>query len=291
MNKRSIMMAALAGFTALSMAGCGYNVSVNRAPLGPTKTQEIDVPMPDAKDQVWDVQLDPAVGEVAVTSSGESLVQGTIAYNTDMLKPEVAVGENSVRIRQSVPTDVSFGPGVKNEWDIQLGPGQPMNLRIHTGATRGTYELGGLSLRTAEFALGATDTSISFRKPNPETVTDFTLTGGAATVIVTGLGNLNIRRGSITAGAGAFRLSFGGELRQDAEISLEGGVSTFDIDSAGNPVQVIADKQGLSTIHSSAGWTQNGNTYSSPEMAGASGPKIVIRVNVGLGTVNLLSSR
>jgi hypothetical protein len=289
---RSAALLSLAGLTALALAGCGANVTISRAPTGPDQVERINVPAPADSSQVWDVQLEPAAGSVEVDASGEGVVQGNIVYNADALKPEVIVGDASVRIRQGNPNgNLSVGPDAKNKWDIHLAQGVPMNFRLRTGATQGTYELGGLSLRNVELTMGATDTSVSFRQPNPEVIQQFSLNGGAASVIVTGLGNANITKGNIVAGAGQFRISFGGQLRQDAEIWLEGAAASVDIDSAGNPVQVITSGRGLASIRPTAGWTQNGNTYYSPEMPGSTGPQITIRVTLALGTINLLSSQ
>jgi hypothetical protein len=289
---RSAALVSLAGLTALALTGCGTNVTISRAPIGPDKVERINVPAPADSSQVWDVQLEPAAGSVEVDASGEGVVQGNIVYNTDALEPEVIVGDASVRIRQGNPNgNLSVGPDAKNQWDIHLAQGVPMNFRLRTGATQGTYELGGLSLRNVELTMGATDTSVSFRQPNPEVIDQFSLNGGAASIIVTGLGNANITKGNIVAGAGQFRISFGGQLRQDAEIWLEGAAASVDIDSAGNPVQVVTSGRGLASIRPTAGWTQNGNTYYSPEMPGSTGPKITIRVTLALGTINLLSSQ
>jgi hypothetical protein len=289
---RSAALLCLAGLTALATAACGTNVTISRAPIGPDKVERVNVPASNDKAQVWDVQLEPAAGEVEVDASGEGVVQGSITYNTDALEPEVIVDGASVRIRQGNPRgDLSVGPDARNVWNLHLAQGVPMNLRLRTGATQGTYELGGLSLRNIELTMGATDTSVSFRQPNPEVVEQFSLNGGAASVIVTGLGNANIVKGNIVAGAGQFRISFGGQLRQDAEIWLEGAAASVDIDSAGNPVQVITSGRGLAGIRPTAGWTQNGNTYYSPEMPGSTGPKVTIRVTLALGTINLLSSQ
>ncbi len=284
----------IAGLTAIALSGCGLTIHFEPVETGPVQSETIRVPRPEAsadaaRKDVWDVELSPGVGTVQISPGGANLIEGVINYNVAALKPEVSVGSRSVRVRQgNMRGSVTFGRQVVNDWRIQLGKGVPMNLTLQTGATKGVYDLGGLSLRSAVFNLGATETIVDFSQPNPTALDALTVNGGAASVTLNGLGNLNIRRGTISAGAGEFKLRFDGDLRTDAEIDVKGGVSSIEINSGGNPVQVIFSSRVLTGIDA-GNWDRNGQTYSSPEVARSAGPRITVRVEMGIGSVRLVT--
>ena len=289
MHTQKLAALSLAGVMAVALSGCGVTFHLDPVQTGPIKTETISIPRPEESAGVWDVELSPGVGTVSVTSDAEELVEGTIDYNVEALKPEIAIGTNTVRVRQgSLRGNLTIGKDVVNDWRIRLGKGVPMNLTVHTGATKGTYDFGSLSLRSAEFNMGATETVIDFSQPNPDSLSQLTVNGGAASMTLNGLGNLNIRRGTVTAGAGDFKLRFDGELRADAEVEVQGGVSAIEINSGGNPVQVIFTSRMLTSIDA-GNWDRDGQTYSSPEMANNSGPKVIVRVEVGIGQVRLVT--
>lgn len=261
----------------VALAGCAGEV-------GQTQTETIDIPKPQDVSQVWDVELNLGSAGATIGSSGESLVQGTIVYNVDALKPYVTVGERSVLIGQDFTGVLPIN--TRNDWDLQFGQGVPINLKVNTGASSGEWELGGLSLRRVAWTQGAADALIRFSQPNPERLERFTVNGGAAALTIRGLANANIQTANITAGAGAVTLVFDGQLPADAEIVLDGGVSSIAIYSGGNPVQVTTEGA-LKNVENS-GWAESGDTYTSPEWTGSS-PKVTIRARIGVATLQLVA--
>ncbi len=294
MKTSKLITGMIAGLTAIALGGCGLTLHFEPVETGPIQTEAIRVPRPEdsadeARRDVWDVELSPGVGTVHISPDGVDLIEGVIDYNVVALKPEVSVGSRSVRVRQgNLRGNVTFGRQVVNDWRIRLGKGIPMNLSLQTGATKGVYDLGGLSLRSALFNLGATETVIDFSQANPVSLDTLTVNGGAASVTLNGLGNLNIQRGTISAGAGELKLRFDGDLRADAQIDVKGGVSSIEINSGGNPVQVIFTSRMLTGIDA-GNWDRDGQTYSSPEVARSAGPRITVRVDMGIGSVKLVT--
>lgn len=255
--------------------------------IGTTQTERINVPRPDDRSQVWDIELNLGAASVSVRSNGESLVSGTIEYNVESLKPYVTQSERRVQIGQDFSGVLP--PNSRNEWQLQLGPGVPMNLTVNTGASSGEWELGGLSLRRLAWTQGAADAVVRFSQPNPDRLDSFSVNGGAATLTLRGLANASIRTANITAGAGAVTLAFDGQLAGDAEVILDGGVSAITIYSGGNPIQVTLEG-GLKNVDNKD-WTKSDDTYTSPEWAASAGPKISIRARLGVAALQLITGQ
>ena len=265
---------------AVALAGCAGEV-------GQTQTEIINVPKPENRAQPWDVELNLGTASAVVGSTAEGLVQGTIEYNVDSLKPYLTLGERRVQIGQDFKGVLP--PNSRNDWRLQLGRGVPINLAVNTGASSGEWELGGLSLRRLNWTQGAADATIKFSQPNPERLDNFTVNGGAASMTIRGLANANIRTGNITAGAGSLTLVFDGQLAGDVDITLDGGVSAITIYSGGNPIQLTSEGA-LKTIDSK-GWIQSDTQYYSPEWSILSRPSITIRARIAAAALQLIVGR
>ena len=262
------------------LSGCAGQV-------GQTQTENIHVPRPADPTRAWDIELNLGSASVSVGSRAEALVQGTIEYNVDSLKPYVTIGERSVKIGQD-PQGV-LPLNTRNDWRLQLGRGARINLAVNTGASSGEWELGGLSLQSLKWTQGAADATLSFSEPNPEPMESFTVNGGAASMTIRGLANANIDVGNITAGAGALTLVFDGQLTADADITIDGGVSAVTIYSGGNPIQLIAE--GALKAVDNKGWTQSDKNYYSPEWSIASTPVIKLHARLGVATLQLIEGK
>ncbi len=264
---------------------------MSAAATGPVQVTQVRVPKPADKDQVWAVELNPGAATITVGADGVGLVDGTIAYNVAELKPLITTGDRQVTIASGdLGSKLVTTHNVQNDWKLKLGRDVPMKLTVHAGATQGTYELGGLDLQSLVWNQGASAATVAFSQPNPDRLTTFDVTAGASDLTMTGLANSNMGTATFKLGAGNLLLAFDGTLAQDATITVEGGASALTIVSGGNPVQVEANAGGLSHVTKGA-WTQAGLTYSSPEWATATGPRIMIHTNMGVGGVTLRTSK
>jgi len=273
----------------LGVAGCGVGLSA--ATAGPDQTAQVNVPQPEGTDTVWNVELDPGAATVSVAANAEGLVEGTIDYNVAELKPVITTDGGQVTIKSGdLNNKIVMSENIKNDWKLRLGQGVPMKLTVNAGATQGTYELGGLSLQALTWDQGASAATVNFSRPNPEKLTAFDVTAGAASLTMNGLANTNLGTATFKVGAGSLTLSFDGALAQDATITIDGGASALTIYSGGNPVQVETGDNGLSGVSKGA-WTQEGQTFSSPEWTAGTGPRIMIHTNMGGGGVTLLTGK
>jgi hypothetical protein len=241
--------------------------------------------MPTDKLKTFDIKINLGGANITVGSNEDTLVQGTVQYNVPELKPEVITGSNQIEIKMG-SFDGVLPSDVKNEWDLKLGQGLLTNLTVAIGTSKGQWDLGGLSLKTLNWSQGAADVNLRFSQPNPVSLDNFTLNSGAGKLTVQGLGNANIHTANFTSGAGQLDLTFDGKLSQDAAIKLKSGVTGMTIYSGGNPIQLVKTDGGLSSINNGS-WSKSGETYTSPEWNNSSGPKIIIQLELSVGSLDL----
>ena len=285
MNRTLVTRNAALIVLAAVLTGC--NISINSVSTGPLHTLRVVVPLAAYPSRPWDVELDPGAAMVTVDTGGDRLVSGTIDYNVDDWKPVVATSPQSVQITQGHFTGIPPANS-QNDWNLTLGTRAPMSLTVNAGAIKGTWELGGLRLRSLDWHQGAADTTVRFSHPNPEKLAAASMDGGASSMKVEGLANANAQSVSIHIGAGSLMLRFDGTLARDVEVTLDGGAAAITIESGGNPVQVVVGKS-LSAV-SRGDWSQDGDTYQSPEWAQAKGPKVTVQARLGAASLNLVSA-
>lgn len=281
------LLAAFLVFALVTMAcGVNFNLPVTEVKTGPKQTDEISVPVPDTKSTI-DLTLSFGAGEISVQPAAqEVLVSGTATYNVPDFKPIIESSGSQVEIKQGnleINGFPNFEKNIKNEWDLKINPATPLNLNVRAGAYSGKYEFGGLSLENLDITDGASDVNVNFNEPNPSDMKKFSYNTGASTVTMEGLGNANFETMVFKGGAGSYRLAFDGEIKQDAVVSIESGISTVTIViPTGVPAQVTFEG-GLSSVQTFGEWTQSGESYS---MEGT-GAKLTIIVKMGAGTLEL----
>lgn len=267
---------------------CGININlpVTQVKTGPTETVDIQIAVPVESTSAVDFTLEFGAGEMKLAPGAEgSLATGTATYNVPDFKPEVKTGENSVTLSQgelNINGLPNFKDDVKNEWDLQLGS-TPMNLAIKAGAYSGTFEFGGLSLESLEISDGASDVTADFSEPNKSEMLSLSYSTGASSVDLKGLANANFEQMTFTSGAGDYTLSFDGDLKRDANVTIESGVSTVTIIIPEGVNAKVTFDGSLSSVDTSGSWDQNGDVYT----LSGSGPTITITVKMGAGTLKL----
>lgn len=267
----------------LALSACNLHI---RAPLtqrtGPLTTDEIRIPIPDAGGTV-SLKLSFGAGKIYLASGASDLVNGTATYNVSDLKPTVTTTDNTVHLEQGNfhLTGIPDFSNIKNEWNLKLGSA-PMNLTLEGGAYTGDYALGGLALTNLTIAEGAAKVDLSFDLPNTTEMKLFHYDTGASNVSMTGLANANFTSMEFTGGAGNYTFDFSGQLRRDASVTLEAGLSNVTlVIPSGLLAQVTVN--GLSNVTHDSSWVQNGNTYAQS----GTGPQVVILVKMGAGNLTI----
>jgi len=269
---------------ALASMACSFSVDVPSAKeTGPTQTFTVNEPKP-AEDAKSNVVLNMGAGELNLTGGAAGLVEGTIEYNIDEWKPLIEKHDNYFRLYQENIESLSFKTDIKNQWNLKLSSDVPLDLEINAGAYEGDLDLSGLRLQSLTVADGASKVEVRFSTPNPERMSRLSYRTGASDVTLEGLANANFQEMEFESGAGDYTLDFSGELKQDAAVVIRSGVSQVTvIIPAGMRAQV--DSEGaLNDIDLDGDWTTQGDRY----QAEGTGPLLTIRVDMGVGRLNLV---
>lgn len=287
MKTRSIFMRFFAAVTLLVLTvSCGKfeKPTIVKLETGAMQTTEINIPYSAASSDM-NMELEFMAGELKISpGADDSLVSGNATFNAEALKPVVLNSEGFYTLQQGDQEYEGFplfSKDVTNYWDIKLS-NIPMHLNIEAGAYTGKFELGGLSLKELYINEIGSDLEMNFSEPNQVEMSSFKYMTGGSTLVLKGLANANFSEMDFDSGAGDYTLSFDGDLRRDAKIMVETGVSTLNIIVPRNTNAVVVFDGGMTSINND-GWMENDNVYS---LTG-NGPTITINVEMGLGTLNL----
>jgi hypothetical protein len=278
---------------AMAALACGFNIdlpkiSLGTAAVGPTQTEQIQIPAPDTDPAVLKLQF--GAGELMLApGAANALVEGTATYNVEQLKPVISQSASGATLStgkldvKEIPF-TPFDPGAKaqNTWDLKLGP-QPMDLTIAAGAYHAELDLGGLSITALTVQDGASDVQLDFSEPNRVTMAQLSYTTGASSVSLSTLANANFDRLVFNGGAGSYTFDFTGQLKSDGDVTIKAGLGqvTLIIPDA---VPVIFDINGGVTNIEMQGSFQGGGRQFNPS---ASGPSLTIHVDMGAGNLTV----
>jgi hypothetical protein len=285
MLNRKVIMAVVALAFASMACGITINLPVQQISPGLTKTEEINIPAPEAENV--DLSLVFGAGSLKLKpGSKQALVSGTATYNVPAFKPQVKVEGEKVRI-ETGNLDIHGLPNfnvdeVKNEWDLQLGE-QMMQLKINAGAYQGDFDLGGLALKSLEVNEGAADTRLKFSERNKTEMDLLRYITGASSVKLSGLANANFTSMIFRSGAGDYTLDFSGELQRDAVVTVESSFSQVVIIVPEGTSAKVIFKGGLANVDISGNWEKSGDAY----IQGSGGPLIFINIDMGAGSLEL----
>ncbi|MBK9006751.1 MAG: hypothetical protein IPM31_07120 [Anaerolineae bacterium] len=156
---------------ALASMACGFSFDLpEQVKAGPEVKEEISVA--DPKEDETRLLLSFGAGNLNLSTGAKNLVDGTVVYNVEDLKPEIIEDGAQIEIKQGNFQGLPPFDGMKNEWDLQLGS-SPMELEISAGAYEGDFEFGGLALTNLTINDGAADVSLSFSELNLAEMSEF----------------------------------------------------------------------------------------------------------------------
>ena len=272
------LISAFLAFALASMA-CGFTLPKPPTP-GPEVTDDISIPAP--KTDNVSLSLAFGAGEMNLEPGAKKLVEGTATYNYSLFKPEVVKDGSDVRIKMGEVKNLTSFNELKNEWDFKLGD-TPMDLKIESGAYKGTFEFGGLSLNSLTIKDGAAEVDLAFSELNPVEMSVFSYETGASDVKLTGLANANFGLMDFSSGMGDYTLDFSGELQRDASVTISSGLSNVMIIIPEGVNAVVTVDSGASNISAGSEWSQNGSVYKQK----GEGPTLTIVISIGAGNVTL----
>lgn len=285
-HSRRILAIILVLAVATLACSINFNLPIRDVKTGPAQTMDINVPNPTSVSQATEVFLGFGAGTLNLSPGAtNALVSGTATYNVEDLKPEIRTEGSQVHIDTgnfNINGIPNFGEKLKNDWSLKLGDA-PMKLNINAGAYEGNLELGGISLQALDITDGASKVNLSFSQPNKTEMNTLQYKTGASNINLTGLANANFDTLNFKGGAGEYTLDFTGELKRNATVTVDAGVSSVHlIVPEGTAARVLFDG-GLTNVDISGSWQKSGNQYTQT----GSGPQLTINVNMGAGSLNL----
>jgi hypothetical protein len=266
---------------ALASMACGFSVDLpKQAKAGPDIKDSITVADPKSSETRLDITF--GAGDLSLSSGATNLVDGTVVYNVKDLKPVITTSDGNIEIEQGNFEGIPPFDGMKNQWDLKLKH-TPMDLTVTAGAYTGTYDLGGLALKSLTVKDGAAHVELNFSQPNKTEMSLFRYETGASNVKLTGLANANFNSMTFSSGAGDYTLDFTGTLKRDATVSASSGLSNLIVVIPEGVHANVTVEGGLANVSAGSSWSQNGNIYS---QAG-SGPTLTFIIKMGAGNLTL----
>lgn len=217
-----------------------------------------------------------------------SLYRMHLRYDEETFEPvaryeedHLDLGVESIRNHIDWPRDRDSG-----EMELTLARNVPMDLDLEFGAVRAVLDLGGLQMTGLEISTGASESRISFSEPNPIRMGSASFEAGAADFHVRDLGNLNAEEITVDAGVGNVVLSFTGEWRRDADVSVDMGLGALELRfPEGLGVKVV--KNTFLTSLDSEGLVKRGDSYFSTDWEEAE-RRVTVTVDAAFGSIDVV---
>ena len=215
-----------------------------------------------------------------LSPGAKNLVDGTVVYNLEDLKPSIQKDGSSIEIRQGNFKSLPIFEDMRNEWDLKLND-TPMDLTVEASAYEGDLELGGLALKSLTVQDGASHVNLSFTEPNQTEMSLLRYETGASEVTLTGLANANFSTLTFSGGAGNYTLDFSGEFQHDAVVEIEAGLGNVSLVIPEDMNAIVTVEGAALNITHGSGWAQNGQKYTQK----SSGPTLTIIVKMSAGNL------
>ena len=187
------------------------SVTLGEIETGPTVTEEISVPVPDGA-TTSEVEISMGGGDLSIdVGDVDGLIEGTVTYNAEDLRPSVQTSGNRVVVEQGDLEGKRIPLGnwsdVENVWELTLGTA-PMVLTVNAGAANAVLT------NLADLNAG-----------------DIRLRGGAADIRLDFAGNLK-QDMTVAIDAGAAEVTIVVPEGRAAELTFQGALSDIDAEGA-----------------------------------------------------------
>jgi hypothetical protein len=234
------------------------------------------------------VKVEFGAGKLKVepAAAGE-LYHASIRYDAGSIEPiaRYETGVLNLGVEGNIRNRRQIREG--SQLSLGLGPELPLDLDLAFGAVEADLELGGLRIRKARIATGASETRLHFSRPNRQELQRLDLTVGAASFRAIGLGNANAREIVFEGGVGDIELDFSGEWKGDTRVDISMGVGSLTL-MIPRDVGVHLQRDTFLVSFDPQGLVKRGNGYYSEGWDNAR-HRLTIEVSGAFGSVNVRS--
>ncbi len=237
-------------------------------------------------EDLLDVRVEYGAGRLFVgPAQGNTLYKATLRYDADRFKPVTQYANG--RLKVGVEGGSIRGRHVKSgRLDLALGTRMPIDLELQFGAARAEVELGGLRIRSAHIATGASETKMNVSTSNSEKCSSLKLEVGAASFEANGLGNLNCESIDVDGGVGDVTLDFNGAWRVSSDVSIDMGLGSLTL-RIPRGVGVQVHKSGFLASFDSQELVKRGNVYYSENWDKA-GNRLSFNIDAAFGSIRIV---
>lgn len=286
MKQKLLLLITLVLLAGSSACGIGIDLPFrSEMKTGPTVSEPIQVSTHGGTSPVH-VTLSFGAGKLTILPNpGQDFISGTATYNVEDFKPEVTAESGKITLKQGnlkLNAFPKINQKIKNEWSLAFS-NVPMDLTIKSGGYTGKFEFGGLAITDLHIADGASNVNLSFSTPNPSDMHAFRYETGASNITMENLGHANFQTMIFESGAGNYHLDFSGNLRKDASIFIETGLSRLVISVPENTPASAQFEGSLSQVNVKGAWQKMGDEY----LQEGSGPRLTFTIETNAGTVTL----
>ncbi|HEX2205862.1 MAG TPA: hypothetical protein VHG91_21285 [Longimicrobium sp.] len=197
----------------------------------------------------------------------------------DRASGRLRLGTESLRRRGETRLDheqratISLSPSVSTELDLEFGAGEA------------EVELGGMALESLDLSTGASETVVSFSRPNRVEARTVRVEAGAAEIRVEKLGNARAERFVFKGGVGEATLDFTGAWSRSATASIDMGLGSVRLRfPRGLGVRIVKDSFLASFEH--GGMVRRGNAWYSRGYDEAA-VKLDMEIDAALGSIEV----
>ncbi len=191
-------------------------------------TADILVPYPQADRPQLKLTIGPCRLRLG-PGAQDQFVSGRYEDPTALLPVQVVQGPQQVSISQATQLRSVGRLTQPPSLDLRLGTKVPFELTVEGGANDTALDLGGLPVARLTIHQGAGRSTVDFGSPNPAEMAAFDVASGGVAMDLRGLANANFEQMTVSGGAASYRLEFGGQLRRDADVRLNTGVSAVEL--------------------------------------------------------------
>jgi uncharacterized protein YjbI with pentapeptide repeats len=172
-------------------------------------------------------------------------------------------------------------------YKLEFGKRRPFALTVETGASEFDLDLGGVPLKALTVRQGTGRFDLNFSAPNPVPMNLLEVSSGVTAMALKNLANANFSQMRLAGGAAGYGIYFGGELKRDAEVEIETGLSGVDIAVPGSTAAKIVAHTPLGTSDIGYGLVKReGAFFTEAGMAGRK-PYLTIRARASQGALQI----
>lgn len=226
-------------------------------------------------------------GSLVLRGGADRLMDAEFTYNVAKWRPEVAYAVNGGkgRLTAKQPSGGSVRGNARNEWNIRLGNGVPIDLAVNTGVGGATLDLEGVDVASLDLNVGAGTHLIKLPGEYPSLRRISVSTGvGNVTLDLSGRYPL-LSEIDVDGGTGNLKIDLTGEWKHDAAVTIDAGVGKASLRLPKDVGVRVAVDTGIGKV-SGSGMMMDGKAFVN-DLYGRSETNLNVTLNHGVGDVVL----